>query len=495
MLALKKNVNVSVSSAKAPHEAEENNVLKIRSKSNKDLNLNNVQIVKNITKNNVKLIPFNKKENPTGKIKYFPAASKEWNNIIYYYNNNYIKNFPVYSLNLNKLIRNYFNLYLSHKVMLIKYKSSRVKRLSLNKIFVSKSEIKHTNSKAIITIYTYNRERISLLKKIKNLIINRKKWYSRMRRTTSYKIQPIYYFLLLINRVKKNYKNINNNLYKNILKLIFWKKLLLFRRYKLKLNLNKYKFEEKLLYKLSKLISKFFNKKVEFHIINLKSIMFNTDIFTEILTLKLKKKRINTIRMMNIFLNKAKLKSIHRLDRGRIIKTVDQNIIANSYKTDNVVSIVNNNNMDKFLNKWYLLINLYKLNKNLWNKKNLVHVAHTCMGLKNLRSKLKLCVTASQRNKIKNLQLLNYILFNKIKYKDMAGIRLEIKGRLTKRYRADRAQFKVKWKGGLKNIDSSFRGLSGVKFRGYIGSNVEYSLQTSKRRIGAFAVKGWISGV
>jgi hypothetical protein len=40
--------------------------------------------------------------------------------------------------------------------------------------------------------------------------------------------------------------------------------------------------------------------------------------------------------------------------------------------------------------------------------------------------------------------LLNYILFNKIKYKDMAGIRLEIKGRLTKRYRADRAQFKVK---------------------------------------------------
>ena len=44
----------------------------------------------------------------------------------------------------------------------------------------------------------------------------------------------------------------------------------------------------------------------------------------------------------------------------------------------------------------------------------------------------------------------------------MSGIRLEVKGRLTKRYRADRAIFKVKWKGGLKNIDSSFKGLSSV---------------------------------
>ncbi len=30
--------------------------------------------------------------------------------------------------------------------------------------------------------------------------------------------------------------------------------------------------------------------------------------------------------------------------------------------------------------------------------------------------------------------------------------------------------------------------------RGYLKSNVEYSISTSKRKIGAFAVKGWISG-
>ena len=82
------------------------------------------------------------------------------------------------------------------------------------------------------------------------------------------------------------------------------------------------------------------------------------------------------------------------------------------------------------------------------------------------------------------------ILFNTIKYKNMGGVRLEVKGRLTKRYRADRAIFKMKLKGGLKNIDSSFKRLSSINMRGYIRPNSEYSIFTSKRRIGTFAVKG-----
>jgi hypothetical protein len=76
----------------------------------------------------------------------------------------------------------------------------------------------------------------------------------------------------------------------------------------------------------------------------------------------------------------------------------------------------------------------------------------------------------------------------------MGGIRLEVKGRLTKRYRADRAIYKLNWKGGLKNTDSSFWGLSSTTFRGNLKPNVLYSISKSKRRIGSFAVKGWISG-
>ena len=42
---------------------------------------------------------------------------------------------------------------------------------SFQKIFVSKPEIKHLNSKAIVTVYTYNVQGKSLFKKVKKLIL------------------------------------------------------------------------------------------------------------------------------------------------------------------------------------------------------------------------------------------------------------------------------------------------------------------------------------
>jgi hypothetical protein len=76
----------------------------------------------------------------------------------------------------------------------------------------------------------------------------------------------------------------------------------------------------------------------------------------------------------------------------------------------------------------------------------------------------------------------------------MAGVRLEAKGRLTRRFTASRSIFKIKWKGSLKNIDSSYKGLSSVILKGHVKSNVQYSLVKSKTRNGAFGLKGWISG-
>ena len=60
-------------------------------------------------------------------------------------------------------------MYFNHKYLKHKYISRKNKRKSFNKIFVSKAEIKHDNNKAIITLYVYNKERFSLLKKIKEL--------------------------------------------------------------------------------------------------------------------------------------------------------------------------------------------------------------------------------------------------------------------------------------------------------------------------------------
>jgi hypothetical protein len=151
--------------------------------------------------------------------------------------------------------------------------------------------------------------------------------------------------------------------------------------------------------------------------------------------------------------------------------------------------------MDFILNQMDLpksnpIIERSRLSKNVslispGNKLKLINL-NSLLSLNNIDNVLKELYS--------NIFSKQYIIFNGIKYKNIGGIRLEVKGRLTKRYRADRAIFKVKWKGGLKNVDSSFKRLSAVNFRGHMNSNVEYTMIASKRRIGAFAIKGWISG-
>jgi hypothetical protein len=75
----------------------------------------------------------------------------------------------------------------------------------------------------------------------------------------------------------------------------------------------------------------------------------------------------------------------------------------------------------------------------------------------------------------------------------MAGVRLEARGRLTRRFTASRSVFKVKWKGSIKNLDSSYKKLSSVILRGHAKSNIQYAIINSKTRNGAFGLKGWIS--
>jgi hypothetical protein len=251
------------------------------------------------------------------------------------------------------------------------------------------------------------------------------------------------------------YKNISPYFYLKTVRALLYKELILLRRFKLKLTLNKNKFEEMFLYKLSKLISKLYNKKVELNIVNLKSIVFNSDLFTKILTLKLKNRKADVIEMMDFILNSVVLPEVNlKTKKDTEFKNVDSNLIENKFKSLNLNSILKDNkNLDNLLSNLYYNTTLDDNIKNGYNK-------------------------------------IYEIIFNSIKYKNMRGIKLEIKGRLTKRYKADRAILRMKLKGGLKNIDSSFKRLSSVNMRGYIRPNSEYSIFTSKRRIGTFAVKG-----
>lgn len=526
-------------------------------------------------KNNSKLRPFNEITSDVGDIQYFPAWSKEWRNSVYHYNSNLIKNFPVYDINLVKIIKLYFNTYFHHQFLNYKHMLNRKRRLSFNKIFFARPEIKHTNSKAIITLYTYNREKIALLKKIVSFqFLTWRLWcflssangliHTRLRRGDGYagyavkgrrirawkryrlaKVKKLvwgkrknlvtYFGYLAINLLKTFQRKLPNVLKKrnkwgkirkwlwgkkkvwitylcapigllkkmerfflrsnmilsimkdkNLLqdfyaflsalitskikakqqankwvKILFKREFRLVRKYKFKLNLNKYKFEEKFLYRLSNIISKIYNKKIEFNIVNLKNIVFNTDLFTEISTKKIHKRNTRVSKIMHFMLNKAKLPKVNRIqEKGRIVKSVNFDLVENKYRTLNLKDILSGNlNLDKLLNKLYTSIDseassiLPKVQAKLYN-----------------------------------------LVFNSIKYKNLHGIRMEVKGRLTPRYRADRSVYKVRWKGGLKNIYSSYHGLSVRKNRGHLNPNVSYSIFASKRRVGAFAVKGWTGG-
>ena len=84
-------------------------------------------------------------------------------------------------------------------------------------------------------------------------------------------------------------------------------------------------------------------------------------------------------------------------------------------------------------------------------------------------------------------------ILDSIKHKSVTGIRIEAAGRLTRRNTAAKSVFKLKYKGNLKNADSSYKGLSTILLRGHAKSNVQYTKLKSKLRIGSFGLKGWVS--
>lgn len=112
-----------------------------------------------------------------------------------------LKNIPANDVNINKIIQSYFNLYFKdHKyVGSRKFILLRRRRTFLRKIYVSNAEIKHTNNKAIITLFTVNREK-KILKR-KYLKINKKISQNLIRR----------YLLLYKNNVSKIYDIINKH--------------------------------------------------------------------------------------------------------------------------------------------------------------------------------------------------------------------------------------------------------------------------------------------
>lgn len=142
---------------------------------------------------------------------------------------------------------------------------------------------------------------------------------------------------------------------------------------------------------------------------------------------------------------------------------------------------------DLYINK-HNDLNLIYLNEklNISNNKNNLNldvldmVFYNIFNIKEIYSNIKKSDSIEKRQKL---------IYKSVKFRKIIGVRLEAKGRLTRRLTASRAIFKLRYKGNLKNIDT-LNNLSSVKMRGYLKSNLDYTNINSKTRNGCFGLKG-----
>lgn len=409
-----------------------------------------LNIIKSKLKNTHKKKVLND-ENISFYNKDFVPAVRDWKNSIYVYNKNTISLIPVASRLVMKLIKGYFNSY--NLNIESKLRSSRLRRrnrkLSTNKIFLSEGEFKHTNDKVNITLYVYNKQKLNYLSKLR-------KRYTRLFNNIRFikKLQLIRsQGMNILSQQQNKSKTLTNVLpqynskvfkiqniyYKTYIKKSI-KRLKYYMYYKQLLYINKAKFENTYIQGLIDLIKKIYKKNIEFNIINLKYLYFNSDIYTQPMVLKLRKKR-ELLWYLRELVKKAKIKKV--------------NLNGRSKYYFNLENLFNINNIDT--------------TNNLLNK-------------------------LMQYNK-KNSDNLKKVILDDIKYKRVSGVRLEAAGRLTKRYTASRSQYKFKYKGNLANTYTTIQGYPSSLIRGNEKPNLQYTKLNSKSRIGSFGVKGWVSGV
>jgi hypothetical protein len=388
-------------------------------------------------------IKSNSERDEYNNIIFYTSSSKEWFSSVYSYNKSYIKSLISNDAVVNKLLISYCNMLQDKIKILFKRRRDNKIRYSANKIYASRAELKHTNTKLFITLYIYNKQKSSIewfilkllvLVKDRKLIVdgervfvpnheNRipamlknnfflfRKWNMAFFKTNNNLIR---YFLADLRRKYLKLSNIPTYNIRLLKKLVRLQKIL-FNSLKL-LNFNKSKFNSLNLnlrnLGLISLIEKLYNKKVEINLVELRSIHLNSDVFSSAVALKLRDRKNKAVRV----LRKAILQMVRIPDLHTLI-TFDDNSEA-------------------------------------MNKNNII---------------------------------------NTIKQQVVSGVRFEASGRLTRRLTAMRAVFKYRYAGSLKNIRSSFNNKPSTMLRGHVKSNTQYTLINSKTRNGTFGLKGWVS--
>lgn len=385
-----------------------------------------------------------------------------------------------------KLMKSYFNIYSGKLEKKVTTRRSRLRvrarRSSTNRMLVSRPELKHTGDKVIVTVYVYNRinkyyinktNRVTTIDQINNLIpvelaesiegsIGKIPWPStvimRVILKEASKVISIVKnqkkrFLLLkknllyLQKKQKDNETYIDKMYNHEIKYLKYyvskslRKEIFSLYFRQLMYFNKSKFDERYLKPLTELVNKVYNKKIEFNFVNLKYLYLNSSIFSDTLVRKIRNRKNRLLRVLKTSLLMFKLPDINR-------SALYDEIYNRKRKPQNL-SILD----------------------------TIVLSRDTEKGEPDLDG-----------SPSPSMHIVDSV-FNSIKYKRVSGIRLEAAGRLTRRYTAERSVFKLRYKGNIRNADSSFKGLSAVLMRGHAKSNSQYSRVKSELRIGSFSLK------
>lgn len=249
---------------------------------------------------------------------------------------------------------------------------------------------------------------------------------------------------------------------------------------------NDFKFKETYLRPLSEVLGKVLKNRVNFNFVNLKYIYLNSYIFTTSIATKVKNKKNRLLRILKKSLLMFELPPIDRL-------TVYNEMYNKQKKLQNIKIMYsqdhNNDKTESFsfnMDVSYLGANPVEDHVDNTVKSNMLNYFNKNDNLRTFEQ-LKYYYNTEHGNKSNHL--LNAILLN-MKNKYVSGIRLEAAGRLTRRNTAARSVSKLRYIGNIRNMDSSYKGLSCVILKGYEKSNLQFCNIVSKLRIGSYSIKG-----
>lgn len=505
-----------------------------------------------------------------GLFKHIVPVNNEW------INNNYSFNNDISLITKDKLsniiVKSYISSTLQGETRFKRKTSKRMKdllmRSTTKQVFVSNTEIKHTNKRVNLTVYVFDRNKQILSKRFSHLMYWLSlKGYSKNSFHNSFwkkKYQDFqiinHYFkpkfaniltykkLLTLSRYKFvkwtynnlniRYKWINNNLNTKHLALVkdksiiynskivinnkpsisdivklnnelfnlllklnqnsnfvnkmfskFWKKEIttisrkkyflhyLFHIFNNYINLLNNKLHTYTPF-IKAILSKIYNKDITINLVYLKYIHLNIDLLLQAIAVKLKKRKSKLLKIL-----KRSLKLVH------IPKQYKNLIKSGSVKQDRVYS------KNRINPNYRNLLTNFTGNSilNIYNDKTLNNLYYKLFtGNQNYLDQ-----HVSNEDKQGKLEKVVFETINSLKHKYVTGIWINAKGRLTKRFTASRALFKSKHKGSLENLDQ-FRNKNNNKknlllLRNINKSNVQLGYVSSKKHIGVFGLKAWVS--